>query len=117
MVIGYMKGEKVFVIIFSIINALLLILSIVIIMMNPNNNFYNGVGLFLLIWPLIIGCFTFIVTKYVKKFDIWRALKYTNIIYFAAYIIPLLFFIIIGILYPPRSIAMYGIKPLYGVSM
>ena len=107
-----MSGQKIFVIISSIINIALLGFALFVLMNEA------GMGLFLTLFPLAVGLITFFIVKKVKNFEMIRALKYFNIAYFASYLIPVGIFIVFQVYFAPRAVALYGVvQPEYGVRM
>jgi hypothetical protein len=99
-----MSGQKIFVIISSIINIVLLGFALFILM--------NGtdIGLFLTLFPLAVGLITFFIVKKVKNFELMRALKYFNVAYFASFVLPVGIFVLYQIFFVPRVVAMYGVQ-------
>jgi hypothetical protein len=107
-----MEGQKIFVIILSIINLILFGFAAywAIKSISP--------GLFLAVFPLLIGFITFIIVREVKKFEMLRALKYANIAFFVSYLIPIGILIAYQLFFAPRAVALYGvIQPKYGARM
>ena len=99
-----MEGQKIFVIISSIINIALLGFALYLLMNE------TGIGLFLTLFPLGVGLITFFITKKIKNFELIRALKYFNIAYFASYLIPVGVFISFIFMKGPVSQLEYGVR-------
>jgi len=97
-----MEGQKIFVIISSIVNLVLFAFAIFILINQTN------IGLFITLFPLIVGLITFFIVKKGKNFEMMRALKYFNITYFASFIIPIGIFIVFQNFSAPRAVAVYG---------
>ena len=91
-----MSAQKIFVIISSIINLALLLFALFILMNE------TSIGLFLTLFPLVVGLITFFIVKKVKNFELMRALKYFNIAYFASFALTIGIFFIFMFLFPPR---------------
>ena len=99
-----MRGQKIFVIISSIINIALLGFALFVLMNEA------GIGLFLTLFPLGVALITFFITKKIKNFELMRALKYSNIAYFASYLIPVGVFISFMYVKQPIAVSEYAVR-------
>lgn len=100
-----MDGQKIFVIIASIIDLALFGFALLVVTQGVRT-----VGLLLTFFPLLVGVITFMIVKLAKKFELLRAIKYSTVAYFASYVLPVGLFLIFQ---PPRQMAM----PVYGAQM
>lgn len=83
-----MYREKIIVATFSLIN-LILFTHIIFYLGLPSSD----LGFSLMLFPVSVGLITYIILTKAKKFNPLRALKYTNIAFFAACVIPVGIFI------------------------
>lgn len=106
-----MNKEKLFVTISSIVNAILLLFIIYATMYLH----FEMIGVIMIIFPLLVAGITLFISNKVKKHSFQKSMKYANIAYFLAYVIPLGLFALALILFPPRVVAMYGVEMPIGV--
>jgi hypothetical protein len=99
-----MEGQKIFVIVSTVVNLALFAFAIFMLLNQTN------IGLFITLFPLLIGIITFFVLKKGKNFETMRALKYFNIAYFASFLLPVGLFIVFEFFLAPRAVALYGVQ-------
>lgn len=103
-----MKSQKILVIISSIINIALLGFALFILATGIEADLIEAdlieadllfrVGLFLTIFPLMVGMITYFIVRKFKKFPIIKVIIYFNIAYFLFYLIlPLGAFVVVWI--------------------